>query len=187
MQRRFWLVSIFTCIEPSFIHYISKGGALHSTHTTSSWSYTSHHTLYSFHSFSSSFWSYQELQGELVSLEERATFVMNTMKSSSKFKFSYHSYSNAYKLEYSCLHVIIVIYELAYSLDVIILTCSTSCLNIHMTSMSRSRVRLRWRFVVPSGLPISFTCQSIGLGTRGGIGSFFVHGRGARVHRNLRI
>jgi hypothetical protein len=115
-------------------------------------------------------------------LEERATFVMNTMKSSFKFKFSYHSYSNAYKLEYSCLHVIIVIYELAYSLDVMILTCLTSCLNIHMTSMSRSRVRLRWRFVVSSGLSISFICQSVGSGTRGGICSFFVHGHGARVH-----
>jgi hypothetical protein len=39
---------------------------------------------------------------------------MNTMKSSSIFKLSSYSYSNAYELEYSCLHVIIMIYELAY-------------------------------------------------------------------------
>jgi hypothetical protein len=92
---------------------------------------------------------------------------MNTMRSSSIFKISSYSYSNAYELDYSCRHIIIVIYELAYSLDIMILTCSTPCLNIHMTNMSRSRVRLRWRFVVPSGLSISFTCRSVGLGTQG--------------------
>jgi hypothetical protein len=69
------------------------------------------------------------------------------MKSSSIFKLSFYSYSNAYELEYSCHHVIIMIYELAYSLDILILTYSTPCLNIDMMSMSRSRVRLRWQFV----------------------------------------
>ena len=39
----------------------------------------------------------------------------NTMKSSSIVILSYHLYSSAYELEYSCL-VIIMIYELAYSL-----------------------------------------------------------------------
>jgi hypothetical protein len=112
---------------------------------------------------------------------------MNTMKSSSILRLSSYLYSNAYELEYSCLHVIIVIHELAYSLDVMILICSTSCFNIHMTCMSRSRVRLGWQFVVPSGLPISFTCRSVGSGTLGGIGSFFLPGRGARVHGNLQI
>jgi hypothetical protein len=92
---------------------------------------------------------------------------MNTMKSSSIFKLSSYSYINAYELEYSCLHVIIVIYELAYSLNVMILTCSTSCFNIHMTCMSRSRVRLGWWFVVHSGLPISFTYRSVGSVTQG--------------------
>jgi hypothetical protein len=38
-----------------------------------------------------------------------------TMKSSSLFKFSYLTYSNAYELEYSFIHVIIMTYELAYS------------------------------------------------------------------------
>ena len=90
----------------------------------------------------------------------------NTMKSSSIVMLSYHLYSSAYELEYSCL-VIIMIYELAYSLCVMILTCSTSCLIIDMICMSRSMVKLRWQFIIPSGLPISFTCQSIGSRTRG--------------------
>jgi hypothetical protein len=42
--------------------------------------------------------------------------------------------------------------------------------------MSRSRGKLRWRFIVPSGLPISFTYQSVGPGTQGDMGSFLVHG-----------
>jgi hypothetical protein len=91
---------------------------------------------------------------------------MNTMKSSSIFKLSSYSYSNAHELEYSCTHVIIMIYELAYSLGVMILTSLTLCLDIHMMSMSRSRVRLEWRFIVPSGLPISFTYRSVGSGTQ---------------------
>jgi hypothetical protein len=80
---------------------------------------------------------------------------------------SYLSYSCAYELEYS--HVIIMIYELVYSLYAMILTCSSSFFNVLMICMSRSRVRLGWRFVVPSGLPISFTSftyWSVGLRTR---------------------
>jgi hypothetical protein len=53
------------------------------------------------------------LLGELVSLEEVLLGMNTTMKNSSIFKLSYHTYSTAYELEYSCLHVIIMIYELA--------------------------------------------------------------------------
>ena len=111
---------------------------------------------------------------------------MNTKRFSSKVMLSYHKYSSAYELDYS-FHVIILTYELAYSLYVMILTCSTLCLTIHMTCMSRSRARLRWWFIVPSGLPISYACRSVGLESRGDMGSFFLHGRGARVHGNFRI
>ena len=66
-----------------------------------------------------------KLLGELVSLGERATLGMNTMKSSSIFKLPYLFLSTAYELEYSLIHVIIMIYELVYSLCVMIITCST--------------------------------------------------------------
>jgi hypothetical protein len=107
----------------------------------------------------------------------------NTMKSSSKFLLSYHSYSSAYKIYYS-FHVIIMIYKLAYSLCVMILTCSTLCLIIHMTYMSRIRAKLRWRFIVPSGVPKFFTCRSVGSETQGNLGSFYVRTHGAWVWRN---
>ena len=89
--------------------------------------------------------------------ERREKLGMNTKRISSIVMLSYHLYSCAIELEYSCL-VIIMIYELAYSSCVMILTYSTLCLTIHMTCISRSRARLRWRFVVPSGLTMSYAC-----------------------------
>ena len=107
------------------------------------------------------------------SLEEEWHLGMNnTMRSSSIVMLSYHLYSSAYELEYS-FHVIIMIYELAYSLCVMILKCSTLCLTIHTSCMSRSRDRLRWRFIVPLGLPMSYACWSVGSESRGDMGSSF--------------
>ena len=119
-------------------------------------------------------------------MEEEIHLGMNTMKISSKLMLSYLQYNSAYELDYSSL-VIIMIYKLAYSLCVMISTYSTLCLTIHMTCMNRSRARLRWQFVVPLGLPMSYACRSVGSESHGDMGSFFVHGCGAHVHRNLRI
>ena len=99
----------------------------------------------------------------------------NTMKSSSIFKLSYHLYSSAYELDYSS-RVIIVIYKLAYSLCVMILTCRTLCLIIYITYMSGIRAKLRWRFIVPLGVPMSYACRSIGSESRRDVGSFCVIG-----------
>ena len=93
--------------------------------------------------------------------EKREKLGTNTKRISSIVMLSYLQYSSAYELEYSYF-VIIMIYELAYSLCVMILTSSTLCLTILMTCMSRIRARLRWRFVVPSGLPMSYACRSVG-------------------------
>ena len=78
---------------------------------------------------------------------------MNTKRISSIVMLSYHLYSCAIELEYSCL-VIITIYELAYSLCVMMLTCSTSCLIIHMICMSRSRARVGVTVRHSFGFPI---------------------------------
>jgi hypothetical protein len=85
----------------------------------------------------------------------------NTMKSSSKFLLSYHSYSSAYELDYS-FHVIIMIYQLAYSLCVMILTCSTLRLIIHMTCMSRSRTRVEVIVRRSFGFAHILACRSVG-------------------------
>jgi hypothetical protein len=92
-------------------------------------------------------------------LEERILSI-NATKSSSKVLLSFY-YSCAMKLEYS-FHVIIVTYELAYSFYVMILTCVTLCLIFHTIYTMRIRAKLRWQFIVPSGVPMSYACQSIG-------------------------
>ena len=86
----------------------------------------------------------------------------NTMKSSSIVMLSYHLYSSAYELENS-FHVIIMIYELAYSLCVMILTCPTLRLIIHMNCMSRSRTRVEVAVHRSFRVAYILACQSIGL------------------------
>jgi hypothetical protein len=108
---------------------------------------------------------------------------MNTMRNSSKVMLSFYQYSCAIQLEYS-LHVIIFTYELAYSFYVMSLTCRTLCLIIHIAYIIRIRAKLRWRFIVPLGVPMSYACRSIGLESWGDVGSFCVIRRGARVHRD---
>jgi hypothetical protein len=88
-------------------------------------------------------------------LEEEIHLGMNTM-CFSKFKLSSYSYSSAYELEYSFGHVIIMIYDLVYSLYVMILTCSSSLFNIHITYMSTIRAKLRHRFIMPLSVPKSY-------------------------------
>ena len=118
--------------------------------------------------------------------EKREKLCMNTKRIYSIVMLSYYLYSSAYELEYSCL-VIIMIYELAYSLCVMILTCATLCLTIHTTCMSRSSARSEVAVRRSFRFAHILACRSVGSESQGDMGSFFVHGRGAQVHRNLRI
>ena len=108
-----------------------------------------------------------------------------TMKSSSIFKLSYLLYSFAYELEYSLVHVIIMIYELVYSLCVMILTCSSLFFIVHIICMNRGRTRVRMMVHCAFRFAHVLACQSIGSESQGDMGNFFVHGRDARVHENL--
>jgi hypothetical protein len=127
----------------------------------------------------------------------------NTTIFSSKFKLSYLLYSCAIELEYS-FHVIILTYELAYGLCVMILTClydmilayeldysfytrvlsyKILCLNIRTICLLGFRAKHKWRFIMPSGTPKFFTCRSVGSGTVGELGGHYIHRRGTRVYR----
>ena len=77
---------------------------------------------------------------------------------------SSYNYSHTYELEYSYC-VMILIYELVYSLCVMRIAYMTLCLTTHITYIIGFRAKLRWRFIVPSGVPKSFTYRSVGLGT----------------------
>ena len=94
--------------------------------------------------------------------EKREKLGMNTKRISSKVMLSYHKYSCAIELEYS-FDVIIMTYELEYSLRVMSLTCRTLCLIIHMTCLLRIRAKLRWWLIMPSSVPMSYACRSVEL------------------------
>jgi hypothetical protein len=115
--------------------------------------------------------------------------------------FLFFSYSCAIELEYS-LHVIILTYELAYSLCVMIVICSydmivvyelvhspcarvssykTLCLNIHAICLLGFRAKHKL-FIMPSGTPKFFICRSIGSGTVGDLGGHYIRGQGALVY-----
>ena len=95
---------------------------------------------------------------------------MNNMKNSSKSLLSLYQYSYVIELEQSSL-----VDHLAYR---------TLRLIIHATYMVRIRAKLRWRFIVPSGVPMSYACRSIGSESQGDVGSFCVIRHGALVHRD---
>jgi multidrug transporter EmrE-like cation transporter len=103
------------------------------------------------------------------------------MKSSSIFKLSYLFLSNTYELEYSFIHVIIMIYELVYSLCVMIMTCSTLSLNLSYNIYDGVEVVVHCAFRFAHVL----ACQSVGLGSMGDMSSFLVCEHGARVHEDL--
>ena len=81
---------------------------------------------------------------------------MNRNMSSSKVMLSYDIYCHTYELEYSCC-VMILIYELVYSLCVMRIAYMTLCLTTHITYIIGIRAKLRWRFIVLSGVPKSCT------------------------------
>jgi len=112
---------------------------------------------------------------------------MNTIQFSFMFEFLIYSYNNAYELEYSLVHVMIMIYEVAYSLCVMFLTCSSSFFIVHQVSKNRGRtgdeMTFRWAMVAAPSL----ACHSKGVGSIGVRSCFQLHGRGARVCGDQRI
>ena len=102
---------------------------------------------------------------------------LNINMGSSKVMSSLY-YSHTYELEYSYC-VMILIYELVQSLCVMRISHLTLCLNNHITYIFRIRAKLRWQFIMPSGVPKFFTYRSVGLGTRGDLGSFCIRKHGA--------
>jgi hypothetical protein len=61
----------------------------------------------------------------------------------------------------------ILIYELVYSLYVMRVAHLTLCLTAHIAYIVRIKAKLRWRFIMLSGVPKSFTCRFVGSGTWG--------------------
>ena len=108
---------------------------------------------------------------------------INRNMSSSKVMLSSYNYSHTYEPEYSCC-VMILGYELVYSLYVMRLACMALCLTTHITYIIRIRAKMRWRFIMPLGVPKFFTYRSVGSGTQGDLDSFYIRKCGAWVWRD---
>ena len=107
---------------------------------------------------------------------------MNINMGSSKVMSSLYC-SHTYELVYSyCL--MILIYELVQGLCVMRIAHLTLCLNNHITYIIGIRAKLRWRFIMLSGVPKFFIYRSVGSGTQGDSGSFCICKSGAWVWRD---
>jgi hypothetical protein len=77
--------------------------------------------------------------------------------------------------------------ELEQSSYVISLSYEPLCLFIHTMYMIRLGSKMRWRFIVPSGMPNFYACRSIGSKSWGDLGNFYVRGHGAWVYGDLQL
>ncbi len=106
---------------------------------------------------------------------------MNIIQFSSMSKFSSYVYSNASKLEYNIVHIVIMAYELVHSLCVMFLICSSKFFIVHQISRNRGRtidgIIVRCAVMVAP----SRACQSEGLGSREVRSCFQLREHGVRV------
>ena len=112
---------------------------------------------------------------------------MNTIQFSSMSKFLSYLYDYAIELEYSCVHILFIVYELVLSSCAMFLMCSSLFFIVHRISMNRQRIKIgvtvRWAVMAT----LSRACQSEGLGSREARRRFQLHGRGARVCGDQRM
>jgi len=106
---------------------------------------------------------------------------MNTIQFSSMSKFLSYLYDHAIELEYSCVHILFIVYELVLSSYAMFLMCSSLFFIVHRISMNRQRIKIgvtvHWAVMAT----LSQACQSEGLGSREARRCFQLYGRGARV------
>ena len=89
-------------------------------------------------------------------------------------------FSHIYELEYSC-DVIILIYELVYSLCVMRVSSLTLCLIKHITYIMKIRTKLDVGVHHATRCAQFITCRSIGSESRGELGSLCIRRHGAWV------
>jgi len=112
---------------------------------------------------------------------------MNTIQFSSMSKFLSYLYDYAIELEYSCVHILLIVYDLDLSSCAMFLMCSSLFFIVHRISMNKQRIKIgvmvRWAVMAT----LSRACQSEGLGSLEARRHFQLHGRGARVCGDQRM
>ena len=106
---------------------------------------------------------------------------MNNIQPSSMSKFYSYLYDYAYELEYGCVLIMFIVYELVLSSCAMSLIYSSLFFIVHLTYMNRSRIRdeMMVHWAVPVALNLDY--QSEGLGSQEARRRFQLHRRGARV------
>jgi len=106
---------------------------------------------------------------------------MNTIQFSAMSKFLSYLYDYAIELEYSCVHMLFIVYGLVLSSCAMFLMCSSLFFIAHQIRTNRQRIKIgvtvRWAVMAT----LSRACQSKGLGSQEARRRFQLHGRGARV------
>jgi len=91
---------------------------------------------------------------------------MNTNQFSSMSKFLSYSYDYAIELEYSCVHILLIEYELVLSSCAMFLMCSSLLFTVHLISMNRQRIKIGVTVCWAVMATLSRACQSEGLGSQ---------------------
>jgi len=104
---------------------------------------------------------------------------MNNIQSSSMSKFYLSLCDYTFELEYDCVLIMFIVYELVLSFCAMFLICSSLFFIVHQISMIRIRIRdemtVRWTVVAAPNL----ACHSEGVGSMGVRSCFQLHRRGA--------
>jgi len=90
---------------------------------------------------------------------------INTISFSSMSKFLPYLYDYAIELEYSCVHILFIVYELVLSSCPMFLMCSSLFFIVHRISMKRQRIKIEVTVCWAMMAALSWACQSEGLGS----------------------
>jgi len=89
---------------------------------------------------------------------------MNNIQSSSMSKFYLSLYDYAYELEYGCVLIMFIVYELVLSSCAMFLICSSLFFIFHQISMIRIRIRNGMMVHCAMMVALSLACHSEGVG-----------------------
>ena len=90
---------------------------------------------------------------------------MNTIQFSSMSKFLSYLYDYAIELEYSCVHILFIVYELVLSSCAMFLMCSSLFFIVHRISMNRQRIKtgVTVRWAVMANLSRAYQSERVGV------------------------
>ena len=92
---------------------------------------------------------------------------MNNIQSSSMSKFYSSLYDYAYELEYGCVLIMFIVYELVLSSCAMFLICSSLFFIVHQISMIRIRIRNGMMVHYDVMVALSLACHFEGVGPMG--------------------